>query len=80
VAVHDFDHELEERLQIVDDLFGMSLLGERGEVSDVEKHHADVLLLAPHAGATFEELTHDHRRDMLPEGVDDIVSLLGELE
>jgi hypothetical protein len=49
VPVDCLDHELEERFEIVNDLFGRALLGERGEVADVEEHDADPLLLAPNA-------------------------------
>src|SRR5262245_44497584 len=42
MAVHDLDHELKQRLEILNHFLRTSLLRKTSEVSNIKKHHAHI--------------------------------------
>src|SRR6185369_10178034 len=76
VPVHDLDHELKQRLQILDYFLRTSLLRKAGEVTDIEKHHTHILTLAAEIRFQVHQLAHDFRRDIFTERARDAVALL----
>ena len=68
--------ELQRRVEVGDDFIGVAVLGEGGEVADVEDEDADVALLGSLAERLGEELVDDGGRDVLAEEIDDARAFL----
>src|SRR6185295_3561913 len=80
MAIHDLDHELKQRLEILDHFLRTSLLRKPGEVSDVEKHHTHILTLASQVRLEVEQLAHYFRRHVLTESSRNTVTFLDHRE
>src|SRR5262249_4313192 len=65
MAVHDFNHELKQRLELLNHFRRTSLLRKAREVSNVEKHHAYVLAFTSQIRLEVEQLAHHFRRYVL---------------
>ncbi len=80
MPIHDLDHELKQRLEILNHFLRTSLLRESGEVSNVEKHHAHILALTSQVRLEVEQLAHHFRRNVFTKSSRDAITFLDHRE
>src|SRR5262249_21137772 len=80
VAVHDLDRRAEYGILIRDELLGRLVLHLPREVADVHEQYAYERALARDLASLLQQLVHDRGRHLLPECVDDALTLFERLK